>query len=279
MSGDQRQPSAVLLCHDDDPIDREGLASWLASSMHLAGIIEIQSSGALRRRALKRLVRKQGIRAAIDVLAFRLAYQFRSAASDTEWRRSEVQRLRERYRADLTRIPRLTVTDPNSAEVRDWLRRLDPDLMIARCKLLLKPDVYEIPKAGTFVLHPGICPEYRNSHGCFWAIARRDLDHVGMTLLKIDRGVDTGPVFLRASYPFDEVRESHVVIQYRAVTENLDAIADVLKRVSRGEAAPIVDASPRQSAVWGQPTWTAYRNWKAAIKQERSDADRLTVVP
>ena len=44
-------------------------------------------------------------------------------------------------------------------------------------------------------MHPGICPEYRNSHGCFWALARRDLDHVGATLLQIDEGSDTGPVY------------------------------------------------------------------------------------
>ena len=39
---------------------------------------------------------------------------------------------------------------------------------------------------GTFVMHPGICPEYRNAHGCFWALANRDLARVGMTLLRAD---------------------------------------------------------------------------------------------
>ena len=68
------------------------------------------------------------------------------------------------------------------------------------------------------MLHPGICPEYRNAHGCFWALARRDLERVGMTLLRVDPGIDTGPVFLHGTYDFDEVEESHAVIQYRAVT-------------------------------------------------------------
>src|SRR5436309_328007 len=31
-----------------------------------------------------------------------------------------------------------------------------------------------LPARGTFVLHTGICPEYRNAHGCFWALARSE---------------------------------------------------------------------------------------------------------
>ena len=51
-------------------------------------------------------------------------------------------------------------------------------------------------------MHPGICPEYRNAHGCFWALANRDLNKVGMTLLRIDKGVDTGPTFGYYTYPY-----------------------------------------------------------------------------
>ncbi len=56
-----------------------------------------------------------------------------------------------------------------------FIERLRPDIAIARCKVILKRAIFEVPRAGTFVLHPGICPEYRNAHGCFWALARRDL--------------------------------------------------------------------------------------------------------
>ena len=67
--------------------------------------------------------------------------------------------------------------------------------MVARCKRILKERIFAVPRPGTYVLHPGICPEYRNAHGAFWALARRDLDKVGLTLLRIDKGVDTGPVY------------------------------------------------------------------------------------
>src|SRR5690606_37563863 len=122
-------------------------------------------------------------------------------------------------------VPELRVASGNDPAVVAFLRERQPDIVLARCKQLLSKKVFSIARAGTLVMHPGICPEYRNAHGCFWALAERELERVGMTLLRIDAGIDTGPVFGYYSYPFDERRESHTVIQHRVVSENLDAIA------------------------------------------------------
>jgi len=141
---------------------------------------------------------------------------------------------------------------------------LQPDLAIARCKVILKREIFEVPRVGTFVMHPGICPEYRNAHGCFWALVNRDLDRVGMTLLKVDAGIDTGPVYLHGTCDFDERRESHTVIQHRAVVENLDAIGHILLALCRGEHVAAVNTEGRRSATWGQPRLTQYLRWKWA---------------
>ena len=163
----------------------------------------------------------------------------------------------------------MTEADPNHDRARDFIAGLAPDLVIARCKFILKPEVFELARFGTYALHPGICPEYRNAHGCFWALSRRDLDRVGMTLLRIDRGIDTGPVLLHATCPFDEVRESHHVIQGRVVFENLERIGNTLLAVARGDSPPPIDTAGRASAVWGQPRLTSYVRWKLAARDRR----------
>ena len=155
----------------------------------------------------------------------------------------------------------LTTHSPNSEEAAQLLRELSPDIVIARCKVLLKKEVFTIPKRGTFVMHPGICPEYRNSHGCFWALARGDTNRVGTTLLQIDTGIDTGPVFGYYSYEFDEMRESHIVIQHRTLLRNLDLLRQKLLDIYNGTAQPLT-LSNRQSAEWGQPWLTCYLAWK-----------------
>ncbi|MGA7439404.1 MAG: formyl transferase, partial [Luteibacter sp.] len=120
-------------------------------------------------------------------------------------------------------------------------------------------------------MHPGICPEYRNAHGCFWALAERDLDRVGLTLLRIDAGVDTGPIYGYFTYAFDETRESHMRVQYRMVLENLDALAQRIRDIVAGDALP-VDVTGRPSGVWGQPWLSRYLRWKRAALDKQPAA-------
>jgi folate-dependent phosphoribosylglycinamide formyltransferase PurN len=259
-------PRVILMYHEGDPIDSEGLASWAASSLDLVGLVCLREP---RRRLLRRVrseIRRVGALRFLDVMAFRMYYRFLLARADSAWMARQVTELRARYPADLSNVPKLVTENPNSSDVEDFLARLRPDVMIARCKFILRPHIFERPTSGTVVLHPGICPEYRNAHGCFWALTNRDLERVGMTLLRIDRGIDTGPVLLHATCKFDETRESHIVIQYRVVLENLDTIAEYLRALCRGEARPIATTG-RASAVWGQPWLSAYLRWKRVARR------------
>jgi hypothetical protein len=265
------KPTVVLICHEQDRLDTEGLASWLASTLRLAGLIIIRDPRNRMWRASRREIRRVGWLRFADVVAFRVFARLRLARRDAAWKASELVRLRERYPADLESVPRIVVSSPNSDESRAFLERLQPDIAIARCKVILKRAIFEVPRAGTFVMHPGICPEYRNAHGCFWALAKRDLNRVGMTLLRVDPGIDTGPIFFHGTYDFDEVEESASVIQYRAVFENLNAIGAVLTSICRGEHVEPVKTDGRESAVWGQPQLTAYLRWKLDARRSRHE--------
>ncbi len=232
----------------------------------MAGLLIIRDQPGQRWRAARRELRRVGALKFLDVVAFRAYHRLFLAGRDDAWKQDALARLKAAYPADPGAVPQLTVSSPNSAEARAFLERLQPDLAIARCKVILKREIFEIPRAGTFVLHPGICPEYRNAHGCFWALANRDLDRVGMTLLRVDPGLDTGPVYLHATCDYDEVRDSHVVIQYRAVSDNLEAIGRTLTAIARGESVRRVSTAGRRSAVWGQPRLTDYLRWKRAAR-------------
>jgi len=272
MSSPREVPTVVLICHEEDRLDRDGLASWLASTMRLAGLLIIRDEPGRLWRAARREIRRVGPLRFLDVVAFRAYARVALASSDSAWAHDALARLRSAYPARLDDVPQLVVSSPNSAEARAFLDGVRPDLAIARCKVILKRDVFEIPRVGTFVLHPGICPEYRNAHGCFWALANRDLERVGMTLLRVDPGIDTGPVYLHGTCEYDEVRDSHSVIQYRAVFDNLDAIGRTLVRLHRGDDVQPIATTGRQSAAWGQPRLTDYLRWKLAARRDRRAA-------
>lgn len=272
MQTNDTLPTAVLICHEQDRLDTEGLASWLASTLRLAGLIIIRDRPGRLWRASRREIRRVGLLRFLDVVAFRAYARLCLADRDASWKEQAVRRLRARYPADLNAVPRIVVSSPNGEDARAFMAGLRPDVAIARCKVILKREVFELPRVGTFVMHPGICPEYRNAHGCFWALVNRDLDRVGMTLLRVDAGIDTGPIFLHGRCGIDEVNESHVIIQYRAVIENLDAIGQVLLSLCRGEHVPPVNVEGRTSATWGQPRLTEYFRWKWAARRHHAGA-------
>ena len=262
-------PRVVLICHAGDRMDAEGLAGWLATCFELVGVVQLWEQPGRFFTKLRREWKRVGLLRLLDVLAYRVYYRLRLKPHDAAWLEAELKRLRSRYPADLAGIPVLMAADPNAPAVRDFLRQRHPDMTIARCKFILKPELLDIPSRGTYVLHPGICPEYRNAHGCFWAFANRDLGRVGMTLLRADPGVDTGPMLLQASYRFDELRESAHVVQYRVVLENLEAIRASLMAVWQGSLS-VLSKEGRRSAAWGQPQLSAYLRWKRAAARGKA---------
>ncbi len=255
----------LLICHQDEVLNRVAMARWLASFSDLTGVVVIREEASRMRARIKREIKRIGVVRFLDVLAFRLYYKLKLAAADAEKEEKLLRTLEAKYPPH--GAPELITPSPNSAEAQKFIGDAGPDIMIARCKTLLAERIFSIPKIGTFVMHPGVCPEYRNAHGCFWALAQRDMDRVGMTLLRIDKGVDTGPVFGYFTYPYDERNESHILIQDRVVFDNLDAIQKKLEEIYRGEAQTI-STEGRSSAAWGQPWLTRYLAWKRAAARE-----------
>jgi methionyl-tRNA formyltransferase len=257
---------SLLVCHHDAPLNREALARWLSSFSNLVGILVLQETRQQRFRRYRRELKRVGLVRFADIIAFRAYYQLLLVRRDATWENKKLTELCDAYPAVPRSVPSLVTSDPNDATAAKFIAAAAPDVMIARCKVLLAERIFTLPSKGTFVMHPGICPEYRNAHGCFWALANDDLDNVGMTLLKIDRGIDTGPVYGYYTYDFDEVNETHITIMHRVVFDNLDALKEKLLEIGEGKAT-IIDTSGRRSEVWGQPWLTKYIGWKRKARR------------
>lgn len=253
----------LLICHEEETLNSVVLPRWLASFSTLVGIVVLRETAQQKKRRMQRELKRVGWLRFLDVLAFRIYYALFLARADRRWEDGIVNHLSRRYPSLPDSVERLVSHSANSSQVQEFIRGRKPDLVIARCKQLLKEEIFSIPADGTFVMHPGICPEYRNAHGCFWALANGDRERVGMTLLRIDRGVDTGPVF--GYFHCNELSHSHIVIQHRTVFDNLDAIAKRLIEIHQHRALPL-DVSGRKSAAWGQPWLTRYFHWKREVR-------------
>lgn len=118
---------------------------------------------------------------------------------------------------------------------------------------------------------------YRLFHFIFRAIGPRELGQwclkrlraqigkVTMTLLKIDRGVDVEPE-VGYFHPFDQIRESHTILQRRAVHESTPEMAASLVAVMGGDARPI-GTFGHSSDVRGQPRLRSHVRWISGTLQ------------
>lgn len=262
---------ALFIYHMDSPVDL-ALQKWLASFTELSGVLIIEETSKEKKKRAKRQLKRTGIFRFFDVALFRFYYRLFLAKKDSARLQSEVERILKKYSfVQDQNIPSLVVESPNKQEAHEFIKRISPDIVIARSKFLIKESVFSIPPLGTYVMHPGICPEYRNSHGCFWALANRDIQNAGLTLIKIDKGVDTGPVYGYYTYDFDEVSESHIEIQEKMILRNLESLKDKLLEIEKG-CAEIISTKGRKSMSWGQPWLSKYLFWKFQARLKRKNS-------
>src|SRR5262249_62084429 len=96
------------------------------------------------------------------------------------------------------------------AALMDSLGKLSPDvaLVVAYGKIL-PPELLELPLSGGVNVHASLLPRFRGAAPIQWAIASGD-QKTGVCLMKMEEGLDTGPVIASAEEPIrsDESYES-----------------------------------------------------------------------
>jgi len=93
--------------------------------------------------------------------------------------------------------PERARSEPFIAELKD----LRPDLIVvAAYGQILPPAVLEIPPLGCVNVHTSLLPKYRGAAPIQWAILN-DESETGVTIMKMDAGLDTGAVLAQAATP------------------------------------------------------------------------------
>ncbi|MFC2008020.1 methionyl-tRNA formyltransferase, partial [Chloroflexota bacterium] len=129
-------------------------------------------------------------------------------------------------------------------EVAAQLSSLNPDVIVSVAYGLLLPQaVLDIPRYGCVNIHPSLLPEYRGVSPVAAAILAGD-DFTGVSLILMDRGLDTGPVLGRAAVSISPRDDA------RSLTAKLSQVAarllpEVLEYWLKGKLTP----QPQDEAV------------------------------
>ncbi len=84
-----------------------------------------------------------------------------------------------------------------SQELKNVVKKINPDLgIVVAYGRILKKDVIEIPHYGFYNIHFSLLPKYRGADPVRAVILNREKE-TGVTIFKIDEGLDSGPILLQ----------------------------------------------------------------------------------
>jgi methionyl-tRNA formyltransferase len=98
--------------------------------------------------------------------------------------------------------------------------------------ILLPLEVLDIPTHGFINLHFSTLPAWRGAAPVQRAIEHGD-DYLGISVFKLDPGMDTGPIYNQTSFPRDPEMRSKEALEFLA-SEGVSLIAKTLEDISKG---------------------------------------------
>lgn len=186
--------------------------------------------------------------------------------------------------ATLARERGIDVFQPESlrpAESVDRVRAAQPDvIVVAAYGLILRQDVLTLPAAGCVNVHASLLPRHRGASPISAAILAGDAE-TGVCLMRMERGLDTGPVYACTRTPMLPTDDTPQLTE-RLAALGADLLATELPRIVAGATQPtaqdqrLATYAPRIERADARLDWTlsaaelhrrvrAYRGWPDAF--------------
>jgi len=170
----------------------------------------------------------------------------------------------------------LPVLQPPSLRVPEAVAELTvyrPDVVVvAAFGQILRPAVLDLPPLGCLNVHASLLPRWRGAAPIAAALLAGDAE-TGVTIMRLDAGMDTGPILAQAAVP---IRDEDTAIELggRLAEQGADLLAKLLPRWARGEIqarpqpAEGVTYAPQVRKEDGRADWTLpavalWRRWRA----------------
>jgi len=123
------------------------------------------------------------------------------------------------------------IADFNESQFLDYLRTIEPDVILVRIGTILRRDFLSIPKLGTFCVHSSLLPSYAGIAAEFHAMRSGDKS-LGTTIFRVSDELDRGDILLQVS-PLSQSWScllSAIVANNVAASQLLISFVDSLQR-------------------------------------------------
>ena len=110
-------------------------------------------------------------------------------------------------------------------------------LVVAAYGQILPAGLLDLPRLGAINVHASLLPRWRGASPVHAAIMAGD-ERTGVSIMRMDPGLDTGPVYAMRDTPIGE-RETTPELSARLAGLGAGLLVEVLAALERGEAEPV----------------------------------------
>lgn len=125
--------------------------------------------------------------------------------------------------------PKSLRSEEAAGPLREWAPEL---IVVAAFGQILRPHVLELPEYGCLNVHASLLPRWRGAAPIQHAILAGDAQ-TGISLMRMDEGMDTGPVFVRRAIPIGP-RDTAAGVHDRLAELGADLLAEQLDEIIAG---------------------------------------------
>jgi methionyl-tRNA formyltransferase len=175
--------------------------------------------------------------------------------------------------ANWANLANINTFKPGSVDdLRSLVLENKPDIVLTIAYGRLIPqEILEIPKYGWINVHFSILPKWRGAAPVQWAILSGDTK-TGISIFKLDKGMDTGPIYLQQETKIDVDEKSEQLLERLSLIGS-DLSIKALKLIKNGvlptpQDSTGVSFAPKFNKNDGQIKWTMrsddiYKHYRA----------------
>ena len=123
-------------------------------------------------------------------------------------------------------------------EALEQLRTYEADVfVVAAFGQILSEEILSMPRYGCINIHASLLPKYRGAGPIQWAVIDGEKE-TGITIMQMDKGIDTGDILLQKKVPID-AHETGESLFGKLEKTGAELIVEALPKIERGELKPV----------------------------------------
>jgi methionyl-tRNA formyltransferase len=158
----------------------------------------------------------------------------------------------------------IPVFQPEKVRYPDAVARISaeaPDLIVvAAYGHILPKSILDIPRLGCINVHASLLPKYRGAAPINWAVARGE-SVTGITIMRMDEGMDTGPMLHMREMPIGEEDTAETMFSKLSIL-GAEALREALRKLREGtldetrQDAALATYAPKLTKEHGRIDWS-----------------------